>query len=79
MSKGAWEGVGGGGLECKWEPGTLLAPILLSIVMLAHVYGYKSRNASKQAYMKHPKGHYADRSKGTWQGAENAGGSQALF
>ena len=43
------------------------------------LFGYKSRNAAKQAYIKHPKGHYADRSRGAWQGAENAGGSQAPF
>ena len=30
-------------------------------------------------YIKHPQGHYADRSKGAWQGVENAGGSRAPF
>ena len=30
-------------------------------------------------YIKHPQGHYADRSKGVWQGCENAGGSRAPF
>ena len=28
---------------------------------------------------KHLQSHYADRSMGAWQGAENAGGSRALF
>ena len=30
-------------------------------------------------YIKHPQGHYADRSKAAWQGAENAGGIRAPF
>ena len=41
--------------------------------------GCKSRNASKQVYIKHPQGLYADRSKEAWQWAENAGGSRAPF
>ena len=30
-------------------------------------------------YIQHSQGHYADRSKGAWQGAENAGGCRAPF
>ena len=30
-------------------------------------------------YIKHSQGHYADRSKGAWQRAENAGESRAPF
>ena len=30
-------------------------------------------------YIKLPQGYYADRSKGVWQGCENAGGSRAPF
>ena len=30
-------------------------------------------------YIKHPQGHCADRSKGVWQGTENAGESRAPF
>ena len=41
--------------------------------------GLKESKCIEITYIKHLQGHFADRSKGAGQGAENTGGSRAAF
>ena len=57
-------------------------PFRIHIVLNCNVgtfLGFKeSKYIETVKYIKHPQGLYADRSKGAWHGAENAGGSILL-
>ena len=58
-------------------------PFRIHIVLNCNVgilLGFKeSKYIETVKYIKHPQRHYADRSEGAWQWAENAGGSRAHF
>ena len=74
-SKGVWQGM-------RMQMGAkhpFSTHIALNYIVGTLLGLQESKCIETVKYIKHPQGHYADRSKAAWQGAENAGGIRAPF
>ena len=73
-------GVRGGGRGLSMQAGArhpFSTHIALNCNVCTHLGLQESKCIETVKYIKHPQGHYADRSNWVWQGAENAGWSRA--